>query len=403
MQLQQMFLFKNFDRQYWIRIGLLAFALFIAFASLIYTNQLVVKLGEREQKLIDLYAKGLQSAAQAEEVGTLSFLFQEIIQANNSVPVILADSKLKPISHKNLVIPSGILKAQENDFLHSEIEQMATTYPPIEIEFMPGVKNYIYYKNSELLTQLKFYPYVQLTVIFLFVFLGYLVINNSLRAEQNRVWVGMAKETAHQLGTPLSSLMAWIEIFKSDENFTHKEAIQELEKDVVRLETITSRFSSIGSVPVLKTENAYETIFQAVEYLKIRMPQSVHFEFNSSVGVHHLIAINKPLFDWAIENIIKNGVDAMGGNGKIKVDLAQFDQSHLSLDIADTGKGMSKKVQKNVFKPGFTTKRRGWGLGLTLTKRIIENYHNGKVFIKSTEIGKGTTFRIFLETKSVSG
>ncbi len=391
-----MYLFKNFDRQYWIRIGLLVFALFIAFASLYYTNQLVVKLGEREQKLIDLYAKGLQSAAEAEEEGTLSFLFQEIIQANSSVPVILADSKMKPISYKNLTIPQKLSKMEEVKFLQLELQKMAKIYPPVDIEFVPGVKNYIYYKNSELLTQLKYYPYVQLTVIFLFVFLGYLVINNSLRAEQNRVWVGMAKETAHQLGTPLSSLMAWIEIFKSDENFTHKEAIEELEKDVVRLETITSRFSSIGSTPVLKDEKAFETIAQAVKYLKTRMPQSVNFQFNSTLNDDFLIAINKPLFDWAIENIIKNGVDAMVGNGKITVELKEFDEKNLTLDISDTGKGMTKKVQKNIFNPGFTTKQRGWGLGLTLTKRIIENYHNGKVFIKSSELGKGTTFRILL-------
>ncbi|MFN0048692.1 MAG: sensor histidine kinase [Cytophagales bacterium] len=391
-----MFSLKNFDQQYWIKIGLLLFALFIAFASLFYTNDLVVKLGEREQKLIDLYAKGLQSAAQAEEVGTLSFLFQEIIQANSSVPVILTDHKKTPISHKNLIIPKNFTAEEQRQFLFSEVKKMAKMYPPVEIEFTPGEKNYIYYKNSDLLSQLKYYPYVQLTVIFLFVFLGYLVINNSLRAEQNRVWVGMAKETAHQLGTPLSSLMAWIEIFKSDENFGHKEAIQELEKDVNRLETITSRFSSIGSSPVLKQEKAVETIANAVDYLKTRMPQKVKFQFISTLNENYTIAINKPLFDWAIENIIKNGVDAMVGNGTIKVELAELDSERFCLDLSDTGKGMTKKLQKKVFNPGFTTKQRGWGLGLTLTKRIVENYHNGKISIKNSEIGKGTTFRIVL-------
>ncbi len=390
-------LFRNFDRQYWIRIGLLVFALFIALASLFYTNDLVIKLGEREQKLIDLYAKGLQSAAQAEEVGTLSFLFQEIIQANSSVPVILTDHKRMPISHKNLPVPDDLSKEELKVFLLKEVKEMSETYPPLEIEFIPNEKNYIYYKNSELLTQLKYYPYVQLTVIFVFVLLGYLVVNNSLRAEQNRVWVGMAKETAHQLGTPLSSLMAWIEIFKSDENFTHKEAIGELEKDVARLETITSRFSSIGSTPVLKEEKAVESIRQSVSYLQSRMPQRTKFEFHSLIDNDAFISINKPLFDWALENIIKNGVDAMAGHGKITVQLSYFAENQLALDISDTGKGMTKKVQKEVFNPGFTTKQRGWGLGLTLTKRIVENYHDGKVFIKHSEPGKGTTFRIILE------
>lgn len=394
-----MLLLKNFDRQYWIRIGLLIFALFIAFASLFYTNDLVVKLGEREQKLIDLYAKGLQSAAQADEIGSLTFLFQEIIQANSSVPVILTDNNKQPISHKNLPIPMGLDKESTQLFLESELLKMSKIYPPIEIEFVPGVKNYIYYKNSDLLTQLRFYPYVQLTVIFLFVFLGYLVINNSLRAEQNRVWVGMAKETAHQLGTPLSSLMAWIEIFKADDDFQHKEAIQELEVDIKRLETITSRFSSIGSMPILKNEFAKQTILEAITYLKSRMPAKVNFEINVTLDEEITMAINKPLFDWAIENIIKNAVDAMVGVGNIVIDLHQLNDGQLVLDIADNGKGMSKKVQKNIFNPGFTTKQRGWGLGLTLTKRIIENYHSGKVFVKSTELTKGTTFRILMNIK----
>lgn len=390
-----MVLFKNFEKQYWIRIGLLVFAFLIAFASLYYTNDLVVQLGEREHKLIDLYAKGLQSAAQAEEVGSLTFLFQEIIQANTSVPVILTDSKNRPMSHKNLNIPENISKDDEKKYLEQEVLEMSKFYQPIEIEFIPGEKNYIYYKNSALLAQLKYYPYVQLTVIFLFVLLGYLVVNNSLRAEQNRVWVGMAKETAHQLGTPISSLMAWIELFRSDENFTHKEALDELEKDLKRLETVTARFSSIGSTPVLKPESVTEVVGQAIGYLKVRMPQKVEFTFSSLTGSTTKIMVNRPLFDWVLENIIKNAVDAMAGAGKIMTEISLQEQ-FVVIDIADTGKGMTKKIQKSVFNPGFTTKQRGWGLGLTLTKRIIENYHNGKIFIKHSEPGKGTTFRILM-------
>ena len=209
-----------------IRSVLFFLAMIIAFTSLYYTDELVNKLGEREKKLIDLYAKALESAAQVENAGNLSFLFQEIIQANTSVPVILADASKEPISHRNLVIPEGLDKEAELKFLRNELTEMAEVYEPIKIEFIPGLKNYIYYKNSSLLTQLRYYPYIQLTVIFVFVLLGYLVFNNSRKAEQNRVWVGMSKETAHQLATPISSLMAWVEIFKSDEGFSHPEAVE---------------------------------------------------------------------------------------------------------------------------------------------------------------------------------
>lgn len=384
------------SKQNFIKYGLLFFAFTIAISSLYYTNILVQKLGEREQKLIDLYAKGLQSAAQPDEMGNLSFLFQEIIQANNSVPVILTDENQKPLSFKNLDINESFSETEKNRILNREIEEMKKMYPPIGIEFSPGFKNYIFYKNSSLLNQLKLYPYVQLTVIFLFILLGYFALNSSLKAEQNRVWVGMAKETAHQLGTPLSSLMAWIEIFKTDDTFSHQYALEEIEKDVIRLETVTARFSNIGSKPVLKLENLFEVVNTLVAYLKKRISNKIDIEFvcyNTQIPIN----INKPLFEWALENIIKNAVDAMGSIGKIEISITQTDEKNINILIADNGKGMTKKIQKQIFNPGFTTKQRGWGLGLTLTKRIIDDYHKGKIFIKSSEIGKGTTFCIILK------
>ena len=388
---------KNTIPQNTVRLFLALIAIAIAFISLYYTDQLVKKLGEREQKLIDLYAKGLQSIAQSEDAGNLSFLFQEIIEANTSVPVILADSKRNPISQKNIILPNRLTKSEETAFLKNLMNEMATSYSPIEIEYIPGFKNYIYYKNSALINQLRYYPYIQLTVIFIFVMLGYLVFNNARKVEQNRVWVGMSKETAHQLATPLSSLMAWIEIFKSDPHFSQPEAVVELEKDINRLETITARFSNIGSVPVLKPENAMEVVQSSVAYLQLRVSTKVKFDFIAGVEIEPLkIAANRALFDWALENIVKNGVDAMGGIGSITISMTKLEENQLAIDITDSGKGMPKNQLKKVFEPGFTTKQRGWGLGLTLTKRIIEQYHGGKVFVKNSELGKGTCFRVML-------
>lgn len=387
----------QFSRQYWLKIGFTFFALFIAFASLYYTNDLVRKLGEREKKLIDLYAKGLQSAAQAEDIGNFSFLFQEVIQANSSVPVILADAQGNPLSYRNIDIPQGTTPQEEQLILKTEMQIMANTYPPVEMEYIPGMRNYVFYRNSQLLSQLKYYPYIQLIVFFIFILLGYMVLNNSSNAEQNRVWVGMSKETAHQLGTPISSLMAWNEIFRSDPNFSHPEAVEEIEKDIKRLETITSRFSNIGSLPILKDENVTNSIVQAVEYLKQRVSSKVKFEFSDQFRLDSAtFKINKDLFDWALENIIKNSVDAMAGIGNIYVSLSDIENNKIAIDITDTGKGMTKQQASQVFKAGFTTKVRGWGLGLTLTKRIIEQYHDGKIYIKMSKIGKGTTFRIIL-------
>lgn len=389
--------------QFVVRFSLLVVALCIAFFSLYYTDQLVKKLGEREEKLIDLYAKGLRSIAQAEDASNFSFLFQEIIQANNSVPVILADDKGNPISHKNIELPMNLDQQMEIKFLKSLILDMASLYPPIEIEYVPGLKNYIYYKNSELINQLRFYPYVQLTVICMLVMLGYFVFNNSRKIEQNRVWVGMSKETAHQLATPISSLMAWLEIFKSDPSFTQPEAIVEIEKDILRLETITARFSNIGSVPILKAEKLLTLLQNSIEYLQIRVSHKVKFEVEHGlVYSNYTININRALFDWALENIIKNGVDAMGGIGQIKITLQALENAHMAIDISDSGKGMTKNQLKKVFDPGFTTKQRGWGLGLTLTKRIIEQYHGGKVLVKYSELGKGTIFRIILKYQEIN-
>ncbi|HTF80788.1 MAG TPA: HAMP domain-containing sensor histidine kinase, partial [Cytophagales bacterium] len=286
--------------------------------------------------------------------------------------------------------------AQEQEaYLRRQIEEMKSQYEPIIVDY-PGInlKNYIYYKNSKVLTQLKYYPYIQLVAISVFILISYLAFSYSRRSEQDKVWVGMSKETAHQLGTPLSGLMAWTEILKSDERLKDDTIIYEIEKDINRLATITERFSNIGSLPSYKNENIADLITQTTNYLRDRVGRNVEFQIINNVEGREL-QLNRALFEWVIENITKNAIDAMSGRGKLTITLGAQGQNTY-IDIADTGKGIPKNHFEKVFQPGFTTKQRGWGLGLTLVKRIVEEYHNGKIVVRSSEIGKGTTFRIML-------
>jgi two-component sensor histidine kinase len=385
-----------------LKLLVFVIAIIIGTASIYYTNIIVEQLKQREQKLIDLYANTIEYAANENSKDNLTFLTQEIIVANNSIPVILTDKHKKPKYYRNIDLPTHLSDEKVNAILEREIESMVKEYQPIIIQYknLEGKLydyDYVYYKNSHLLNQLKYYPYIQLSVIFVFAMLAYLAFSYSKTAEQNRVWVGLAKETAHQLGTPLSSLMAWVEYFRSDPKMKDSEVIAELDKDIQRLEMITSRFSSIGSVPVLKSENLYQSISNIVGYLEKRISSKVKINITTT-DTNIQAKINKPLFDWVIENVCKNAVDAMSGIGKIDIDIQQAADSRVIIDISDTGKGMSKSKMKQVFQPGFTTKQRGWGLGLTLVKRIVENYHKGRIFVKTSEIDQGTTFRIILNS-----
>jgi signal transduction histidine kinase len=278
---------------------------------------------------------------------------------------------------------------------------MKKTYPPIPILLKdPNTsevfgKQYVYYKNSFLLTQLTAYPYIQLSVIAIFAFISYLAFSYSKTAEQNRVWVGLAKETAHQLGTPLSSLMAWVEVFRDDPQFKGRGIVEELDKDIRKLRVVTERFSSIGSTPVLKEENLYLLVNNVVSYLQPRVSSKINIEvYALSETISAMV--HAPLFEWVIENLCKNAVDAMGSSGTIAIKILRGNEKKVFIDISDNGKGIPKSILSSVFKPGFTTKKRGWGLGLALAKRIIELYHNGRIFVKSSEENQGTTFRIEL-------
>jgi len=281
---------------------------------------------------------------------------------------------------------------------------MAEAYEPITIQLKDPTSNEtfgtqkLFYRNSFLLTQLIAYPYIQLSVIAIFGFISYLAFSYSKAAEQNRVWVGLAKETAHQLGTPLSSLMAWVEVLRDDPHMKPG-IVEEIEKDVQKLRIVTERFSSIGSTPTLRKENIVALINNVVHYLRPRVSSKIKIEvFTLSDNIAAMV--HAPLFEWVIENLCKNSVDAMGSSGKIAIKILKGNEGKVFIDVTDSGKGIPRSKLETVFKAGFTTKKRGWGLGLTLAKRIIETYHNGKIYVKSSEENLGTTFRIALNAAS---
>lgn len=381
--------YQNKGKVKWVVFGL---SLLIGIGSIYYTNTLVEELKEREKKQIDLFARALEYAANNSD--NLTFINQEIIVQNHDIPVIIADAFGNPTGiHRNIHFKEGATEEEIEEKLRSELQLMKAEYEPI---ILTELDQYIYYKNSDLLVSLFFYPYVQLSVIMVFGLFAYALFNQSKIAEQNRVWAGLTKETAHQLGTPLASLMAWIDYFKNSPVWEeNKEVILELEKDVVKLKMVTERFSNIGSVPVIKPENVYQVIDDAINYLRPRISTKVKIRLNSHAEDIYAM-MNKSLFEWVIENLCKNAVDAMKGQGDINIEIVKESEKYVQINISDTGKGMEKSLYKKVFNPGFTTRKRGWGLGLTLAKRIIEGYHRGKIFVNTSELGKGTSFRIIL-------
>lgn len=380
-------LYQNRGKLKW---AVFIFSIVIGLGSIYYTNTLVEELKTREKRQIDLYANALEYASTNSD--NLTFVFQVIIQENKSIPVITADGDGNPIEHKNINFKKNSTEEEKKAHLLAEFEEMKSLYEPIRL----SEDAFIYYKNSELLTRLQYYPYVQLSVILLFGLLTFAFFNQSKMAEQNRLWAGLTKETAHQLGTPLASLMAWIDYLKNSPVYEeNKEVIMELDKDIVKLRMVTERFSTIGSTPIIKPENVYQVVGETINYLRPRISSKVSIDLNSHAE-NIFAQMNRSLFEWVIENICKNAVDAMKGKGAIHIDIVKESEKYVFIEISDTGKGMEKNMFKKVFNPGFTTRQRGWGLGLTLAKRIIEGYHKGRVFVSSSELGKGTTFRIVL-------
>lgn len=393
--------YKDNSRLKWVILGV---STIISIGSVYYTNILVEQLKERERNQVNLYARALEYTVN-ETGNNIFFVSEEIVNKNNSIPTILLGENNEFIDYTNLDIDSSWSLKKKNETLLRELSEMKRAYPPIEILLKDPTtqevfgKQFVYYKNSFLLTQLIAYPYIQLSVIAIFGFISYLAFNYSKTAEQNRVWVGLAKETAHQLGTPLSSLMAWIEVLRDDPDIKNKGIADELDKDIRKLRVVTERFSSIGSTPVLRDENVFSLVQNVVAYLQPRVSSRINFE-TYALSESITAKVHAPLFEWVIENLCKNGVDAMGSSGTIAIKILRGNENRVFIDISDTGKGIPKGNMPSVFKPGFTTKKRGWGLGLALAKRIIEMYHQGRIYVKSSEENQGTTFRIELKAST---
>lgn len=380
----------RYDKKW--KIILLAFAALIFVLSLIYTNNLMTDLRHEEYRRMELWSHAMGDFINSDPESDIGFLF-EVLENNQTIPVILVDADNETIiSYRNL----DTIKMEDAEYAAEKLEEFRNNGK--ESFFIIGpdgeVMNTIYYSDSLLLKKLQYYPYVQLILIAIFIVMGYIVLNVSRRSEQNHVWLGMSKETAHQLGTPISSLMAWLEIMRDEHGET--EMFREVEKDVKRLEKIAARFSKIGSKPKLQENELIGCIRTTMSYLKTRIPSTIHLETNITDKDEIFLPLNVELFEWVIENLCKNAVDAIGTNGTIRI-IIESDGNNVGIEISDTGKGISKSNFKNVFRPGYTTKNRGWGLGLSLAKRIVEEYHGGKIFVKSSEIGKGTTFRIILK------
>jgi len=368
---------------------LLFSAALIGITIVFVTSSLVKDFEIEERKKVEIWAKGIQELNSSLEREIDFSFISEVIESNNTIPVILTDSSFQIISFKNIDTTKRGIKEVENRLLNS-----IKNTTPITLKLSDNDVNYIYYQTSILLTKLAFYPIIQFAILLILAIVFYLFYKSIKNSEQNRVWVGMARETAHQLGTPVSSLLAWVELIKL-ENIPAS-TIEILEKDVMRLERITDRFSKIGSEPILKEENIVTLIDNTVQYLLNRVSKNkitISVKTNKDIILVHL---NNLLFEWVIENICKNAIDAIQGIGTVDIKITSTPDNKVYIDISDTGKGIYSKNFKNIFQPGYTTKTRGWGLGLSLTKRIVENHHNGKIFVLNSEIGRGTTFRIIL-------
>lgn len=384
--------FKIYEKKTSWKIALFITATIIVAATLLYTSRLAGNIATEELQRVQQIADVYEYISTAENIEDYGF-FIDLIQSNKSVPIISTNNEGDIIAFLNL----DSIKAQTNkDYLIRELQSMKNYADPIRFEISDNTYQYIYFKHSYLYTQLRYYPIIQLFVIAAFLIFAYVLFNTARKSEQNRVWVGMAKETAHQLGTPISSLVAWVDYLKESGSGLEgrQNIIDEMEKDVKRLELIADRFSKVGSLPDLVPRNIVNELENSIDYIKRRSSKKVQFDFIREKD-DVVAKLNPTLFNWVIENILKNALDAIDGNGKIEMHLMQTD-AHVIIDIHDSGKGIPRAHFKTVFEPGFSTKKRGWGLGLTLAKRIVENYHGGRIFVKSSVAGKGTTFRIML-------
>ena len=379
-------LFSIYNIELISKIAIILTAIIIAVSTFFVTSSLADSLAQEERSKMQLWAAATSELATMDTDCDVKFV-QSVITRNTTIPVILTGDSLTDIlSYRNIDLEntdSGQLKQMAKEF--------AAINDPIEIDLGNGEKQYICYGESKLLKNLSYYPIVYIVIFLLYALLLTVVLIALKRAEQNRVWIGLTKETAHQLGTPISSLLAWTEILKS--RYPEDDMLPEMEHDVQRLRTIAERFSQVGSKQELALSDLNAVTKKAFDYMRARISKKINMEFSATGNIQ--VMLNAPLFEWVMENLCKNAVDAMENDGTIRVQVRQNGNCAV-IDISDTGKGLPMKNYKRIFYPGFTTKKRGWGLGLSLAKRIIEEYHHGKIYVKHSEIGKGTTFRIEL-------
>ena len=376
-----------YDSRQRLKYLFILIATLIAIVSVFVSDKLVKSLAQEERQKVEIWAEAQRMIA-TETNGSNMALILKILESNTTIPVLWCNEKDSVIAEKNIDLPE-----KDSDlFLKNKVRELKSKNPPILIDMQDGTFQYLYYDDSIILKRLLIYPYAQLTVVFIFILIAFLALASAKKAEQNKVWVGLSKETAHQLGTPISSLIAWVEYLRTKE--IDPSLLGEMEKDVKRLEMIAERFSKIGSNPDPTPVNISNSIRTALNYMETRISAKVKI-YTHLPDNPVLVLMNDSLFAWVIENLTKNAVDAMEGQGEITFQVEERDKT-VRIDITDSGKGIPKSKYKTVFNPGYTTKKRGWGLGLSLVKRIIESYHGGKIFVKNSEIGKGTTFRIEL-------
>lgn len=376
-----------YDSRQRLKLGFIFAAILIAIASVVVSDSLIKDLAREERQKMEVWSEATRVMT-SENPGLNMNLILRIIQGNTSIPVVLCNEADSVVSYNNIEIPGK----NAAEFMSHKVKELKGKNPPIVIDLEDGTFQYLYYDDSTNLKQLLVYPYVQLSVVFVFILIAFLALASTKKAEQNKVWVGLSKETAHQLGTPISSLIAWVEYLRTKE--IDPSLLDEMEKDVKRLEMVAERFSKIGSDPDPVPTDIVKSVRTALGYMQTRISSKVKIHAQLP-GNPVWVLMNDALFAWVIENLVKNAVDAMEGQGEISIRVEERDKE-VRIDIGDTGKGIPKSKFKTIFNPGYTTKKRGWGLGLSLVKRIIESTHGGKIFVKSSELGKGTILRMEL-------
>ena len=378
----------RYSNSFIAKIAFIAMGSIIGICSLIYSNYIATELAYKENREIKLWSHSMRLQALGDGRSTL---FASLVDENTSIPAIIIDEFLQVQQSQN-IHPSRINTPKK---LRRTLERMASSdRPPITVELTNGRNHTLFYDESLLLRGLYWFPLIQILIIGVFIMLAMMTFRSAQQSEQNKIWVGMSKETAHQLGTPTSSLLGWVEYLRTQPSTP--EVVDEMDKDVIRLMKVVERFSKIGSTTITSPYDIYNTVLSVTDYFQTRMPKAVNLKLTSTTDLPLQALINQSLFEWVIENLLKNALDAMTGKGTIEIILSQ-NSKKVIIDVKDTGKGIPKASWKTIFKPGYTTKTRGWGLGLSLSKRIVEQYHKGKIFVQQSEIEKGSIFRIELK------